>query len=530
MVNKNLFRNRGIAVRTPKHNTLNEAGGLAYSLSDTNALAQYVVTGTFNNTYYVSAEEQLKQVETLLATVTPEFVAKAAVYARKFGYMKDTPAYLTAWLAAKGHLDLFRRVFPQTIDNGKMLSNFVHLIRSGSLGRRSFGTAIKKEIQKWLNSHNSQWLFNTSIGLGNPSLQDVIKMVHPRPVDKFHENMYAYLLDRKYEETMLPEQVRLFELLKKGDTQVIPDVPFRVLTNCNLTPKQWKAIALAMPFNTLRMNLNSIARHGVFTDSEFTKTICEKLRTAEDIKKSRVFPYQLMTAYQNIDGSVPTSVGVALQDAMEIATENIPEFSGQTVVGVDVSGSMSYTSITGNNGHTSSKTTCVEVAALIASCILRKNPDAIILPFDTCVYDNVRLNPRDSVMTNAKILSMNGGGTDCSLPFKYVHAHDIRVNNFVLVSDNESWYNEGGVGRTATGWTVVKSRNPAAKLVNINIQPYMTTQVQNIPNEVLNIGGMSDVVFKVMAEFFARKSNVDFTEIVNQAISLNNDNKSEGEE
>ena len=63
------------------------------------------------------------------------------------------------------------------------------------------------------------------------------------------------------------------------------------------------------------------------------------------------------------------------------------------------------------------------VLAALAGCtsmdvaaILRKNPSAEVLPFDFDVV-KVKLNPRDSVMTNAaRLASVGGGGTNCSAP------------------------------------------------------------------------------------------------------------------
>jgi 60 kDa SS-A/Ro ribonucleoprotein len=44
--------------------------------------------------------------------------------------MKDVPALLVAVLSVKDR-DLFKAVFPRVMDNGKMLRNFVQIMRSG---------------------------------------------------------------------------------------------------------------------------------------------------------------------------------------------------------------------------------------------------------------------------------------------------------------------------------------------------------------------------------------------------------------
>jgi len=49
-------------------------------------------------------------------------------------------------------------------------------------------------------------------------------------------------------------------------------------------------------------------------------------------------------------------------------------------------------------------------------------------------------------------------------------------------------------------WGHFKNRNPKARMVCIDIQPYGTVQAKE-RGDILNIGGFSDQVFDVIAEF-----------------------------
>jgi 60 kDa SS-A/Ro ribonucleoprotein len=111
------------------------------------ALAQYAVTGTFNNTYYLNAVTQIDQVLDLCQKCTPQFIGKVAVYARTQGFMKDMPAFLCAHLTTRGTEGqvVLHQIFNQVIDNGKMLRNFVQVIRSGITGRKSMGSELDSE-------------------------------------------------------------------------------------------------------------------------------------------------------------------------------------------------------------------------------------------------------------------------------------------------------------------------------------------------------------------------------------------------
>jgi len=57
-------------------------------------------------------------------------------------------------------------------------------------------------------------------------------------------------------------------------------------------------------------------------------------------------------------------------------------------------------------------------------------------------------------------------------------------------------------------WNVYRSRNPSARLVLIDLQPYATTQVVD-RQDILNIGGFSDHVFEVVSDFAAGRLHSD---------------------
>jgi 60 kDa SS-A/Ro ribonucleoprotein len=117
-----------------------------------------------------------------------------------------------------------------------------------------------------------------------------------------------------------------------------------------------------------------------------------------------------------------------------------------------------------------------------------------------------RLNPRDTVTTNAAALAaLGGGGTNCSAPLAELNHRGAKGDLVVYVSDNQSWIDVRANRGTATmqEWAAFQRRNPEAKLVNIDVQPYGTTQTAG-RTDILNVGGFSDQVFEVVAEFSRR--------------------------
>jgi len=505
MANKNIFRSL-VGMFSPKADTINNAGGLAYKQSPKQALAQYAATGCFNRTFYTDANEQLDSVLALANEVDADFVAKTAFFTREKGFMKDMPALLVAVLSVKDK-ELFERAFPRVIDNGKMLRNFVQIMRSGTVGRKSLGSLPKRMVREWFETRDTEKIFKQSVGQ-SPSIADILKMVHPRPGEAEREALYGYFIGRNIDTDKLPEVVKHFERFKTGDSAEVPDVPFQMLTALPLGGKEWTSIARNAPWQMTRMNLNTFQRHGIFADKAMVELIAERLRDGEAIRRSRVFPYQLLSAYKAAEANdgIPREITEALQDAMEIATENVPAINGKVWVFPDVSGSMRSV-VTGYRKGATSTVRCVDVAAMFAAAILRKNPTAEVIPFESNIVE-VKLNPRDSIMTNAeKLSSLPAGGTNCSAPLRELNRRKAAGDVIVYVSDNESWIDSPNYGRfggnateTMKQWNEFKNRNRDAKLVCIDVQPNAHTQAHE-RLDILNVGGFSDQVFTLVAEF-----------------------------
>ncbi|HWL10916.1 MAG TPA: TROVE domain-containing protein [Planctomicrobium sp.] len=515
MASKTLFQSiRGALL--PRTNTVNEAGGTAYQMPPQQALAQYAATGCLNSTFYATAEDQLAQVLVLCDQVEPEFIAHVALYARTKGYMKDLPALLCAVLSVKSP-GLLAEIFDRVIDSPKMLRNFVQIMRSGTVGRKSLGTLPKRLILQWIESRTDEQLFVGSVG-NDPSLADVIKMVHPKPASPSRAALFGYLIGREHDASALPELVQHYEKFKRNTNPgkvPVPDVPFQMLTSLPLTEKDWRQIARNAPWQMTRMNLNTFLRHGVFNDKEMISVVANRLSNPRLTEKAKVFPYQLMAAYLNAADEVPLPIRDALQDAMETAISNVPHVNGKVYVCPDISGSM-HSPLTGQRGGGTTKVRCVDVAALLAAAILRRNRTAEVIPFESDVVKCV-LNPRDTVLTNAnKLSSLPAGGTNCSAPLKFLNARKATGELIVYVSDNESWldsphyghFNGASATETMKQWNLFKSRNPQAKMICIDIQPYATTQGAERA-DVINVAGFSDQVFQLIADVANSRTSQD---------------------
>ena len=513
MANKGLFAS-AVARLLPAPDALNREWTPAYAYGPEHKLAQLAATGTLQDNFYSAAQTQLAEVLEAAKAVDPLFVAKAAVYARSRAAMKDMPALLTAFLTV-AEPDLAVRVFGRAIDNGRMLRNFVQIMRSGAVGRKSLGTRPRRLVREWLDRASIRSLMQAATGQ-DPSLADIVRMVHPKPADAARRAFYAWLIGKPYDVDALPAEIAAFEAWKRCPEGPLPDVPFEWLTAFDLTAEQWGQLASRMGWQALRMNLNALARKGAFGVEGVTDMVAARLADGAALAKARVLPYQLMVALGSVGAGVPLKVQAALEQALEASLAKLPALEGRVVVCPDVSGSMA-SPVTGYRKGASSKVRCVDVAALVAAAVLRRNREALLLPFEQDVVP-LKLDPFARLAANAaKLASIGGGGTNVSAPLALLNRQAAAVDLVVIVSDNQSWVDASRYGATATlrEWKRLKRRCPRAKLVCIDLQPYGTTQAKG-REDILNVGGFSDAVFETLSRFAAGEGERDWVAEVNE--------------
>jgi 60 kDa SS-A/Ro ribonucleoprotein len=547
MANKSLFSS--ITSVLPRATTVNEAGGPAYKFPAKHALAQLAATGTFGNVFYATATAQLDQLRKLIDEVDDnEFLAKLAVYSRERAYMKDMPAALLVTLSTRDTA-LMHKVFDRVADNGRVLRTVFQMVRSGQFGRKGLSSSLQRAFQRWLNEASTGKLLSSSIG-NDPSLRDVLRMARPTPKDNARRALFGWLTNKEVDkwapatEADLPTEVQSLKAFRAAENEeaqalIAGDLQVRwdLLADAAKGKIVWKAIARQMGPQALRMNLNTLLRHDVFKngnkpDDAMIDYVSGRIADPEAIRRSRQFPYQFLAAYLNAADEVPHKIKSALHDAAEIACGNIPQLPAPVIIGLDTSGSMGC-SVTGWQGRgRASKMRCVDVAALFAAAILRRNPDSVVIPFDTQAY-TAKIDPSDSILSlSARLSKYGGGGTDVSLPLVEANKRYAKRTfaGIVMVSDNESWINSGrvyGYGRggstgVMTEWEKFKKTQRGhgiadPKLVCIDIAPYGNTQAPD-RQDILNIGGFSDAVFNVVSNFLESDTNRFVREV--EAVEL----------
>lgn len=470
-------------------------------LTNNALLARLISTGSYSNVIKDEQPNETSNFIALLDKCDPEFIAKAAIYSKEEAYMKDMPAMLLAYLAGRGHLPLLISIFDRVCDNGKIIKNFVKFIRLGTFGRKSLGERPKKLVQNWINSKSETFLWRNSIG-NNPSLVDVIKLCHVKANTQVKDNFIKYLMGKDYNFELLPLEVQNYERFLKDKTLDLPKAPFEMLSSSGLTDSQWKDLALNMSWTQLKNNLNTLLRHNVFDDTTFVNKVAEKLSTKKLVKDAKVFPYQLFVAYLNMDKKIPSKIIEALGVATEYATENVIDFSPWKLkIFLDVSGSMHWQIYEDKfvNGKVipAPKVTSLQAASVVSASLLRKNSNVELIPFSNRI-SKTDIDYNKSILEIAQDLGkIPSGGTNCSLPIRYLIDNKLESDICIMLSDYES--NLGESKGTYRAWNEYQKVSQSM-LFCIDFVPNRAVEVPNSDN-VINISGFSDNIWNNMRNY-----------------------------
>ena len=257
--------------------------------------------------------------------------------------MKDMPAALLVALSKRDPA-LMHRVFERVVDNGRVLRTVFQMIRSGQLGRTCLSASLQRAFQRWLNEASVGTLLSASIGQ-QPSLRDVLRLARPTPQDNRRRALFGWLTDKEVSQWApataadLPEQVQALTAYRQAETATAQaeilrhlSVRWDLLADAARGPEVWKIMARQMGPQALRMNLNTLLRHEVFQDRALVEEMAQRLTDADAIRRSRQFPYQYFVAYLNAHQEVPQAIKAALQQAAEMACENVPMLPGPVLI------------------------------------------------------------------------------------------------------------------------------------------------------------------------------------------------------
>jgi 60 kDa SS-A/Ro ribonucleoprotein len=453
----------------PKSKVDNLAGGESYKQSSELELISILLTSFVGESFYESSNETLMRLRKILPKVDPKFAAKAAIFARdQFGMRSITHAlageiakYSSGMSWTKNFYD---KVIVRPDDMTEIMSYYIH--NNTDRSNPKFPNSLKKGFASAFNRFDDYQIAKWKSSNKDLKLVDVVNLVHPIPTQKNKESLSKLISgDLKNEST--------WEAMLSEAGQNVTDEN-ELSENKSAV---WESLLQEKKigyFALLRNLRNIIQQSGDSVDMACEMLIEEKL-----ISKSRVLPFRFKTAYDEIykiaNDSKSRRVLIAIEEALNRSISNVPKFDGETLVVIDVSGSMS--------GRPS------EIASLFGAIIAKKNTCDVMTFSNRANY--VNYNPNDSVVSIRNSFHFSGGGTNFKDIFKVANKPYKRV---IILSDMQSWigYN-----------TPSKEYNDYKK--KFNCDPYVYSwdlqglgTMQFPEKNVFALAGFSDKVFEIM--------------------------------
>jgi len=439
----------------------NLAGGKAYKESPEMQLISLVLTSFVNEQFYRSSNETIQNLEELFNQVKDKkFIAKLGIFARiKYG-MRSITHILSALIAKniKGELwtkNYFSKVVHRVDDITEILSYYIQNYKKpipNSL-KRGLAKAFEKFDQYQLAKYRSE-----KKGL---KLIDVVNLIHPRPNEKNKEAL-KLLVENKLTSSETWES----ELTKAGQKATNDEEKEEFKKDVWIKLISEKKIGY---FALLRNLRNIFEQAPEIMDKALEMLIDENL-----IKKSLVLPFRFTTAYQELQ-QTNSKVLKYVNKACDISLSNIPKFDGNTLVVLDVSGSM--------QGKPA------EIGSLFSVALVKSNDADLIIFSDNAQYQV--LNTDDSLITIANSIRFASGGTNFHSIFQEARKAYDRI---IILSDMQGWIGHGTPVRDFNIYKQKFNCNPF--IYSFDLQGYGSLQFPE--NNVFLLTGFSEKIFDLM--------------------------------
>lgn len=357
---------------------------------------------------------------------------------------------------------------------------------------------------------------------------DVIKYVHPSPVDETQSSLFKFILDHAghgdgwekldRENLWLLANTREIDVMPEGERRdwltggVSEGVdPFKGTGYTwerlsgwlpgGMDAAAWEAIIPQMYTFAMIRNIRNFEEAGI--GEAAVEIVRAKLRDPEETKAARIMPLNLWTSYRV---SETMDFGRELQTALTNVTDNIPPFNGSTCVLVDLSGSMGagVSSSRTNNwqGHIgfgrrsqNNEVSRAEQGAVFAAAIKARNKNARVFGFGTTWAEADGHHSMMGAIRNILAL-MPGIGASTRLwhSAAEIEAKHGPFDRYVIITDEQesSWGSD--------------SLPDDTPVYICNVAAYGNTTVDPTkPNRHI-LAGLTDKMFEAIPRLEARKS------------------------
>jgi 60 kDa SS-A/Ro ribonucleoprotein len=265
----------------------------------------------------------------------------------------------------------------------------------------------------------------------------------------------------------------------------------------------WQTLLPKLPLTALMRNLGRLTSLNILSQPEWNKLVVAKLTDQVALKKARLHPLSLLTAlktYSSGHGNkgsltwapVPKIID-ALDEAVQLSFGMIEPTGKRFLLGVDVSGSMAGSMISG------SPLSAREGAAAMALATARTEEDYGIMAFSGNFIE-LPLTKKSTFNDAIKITSgLDFDTTDCSLPVLYAMKHKLVVDCFCIYTDSETY--AGSMHPFQALQLYRKETGIQAKMIVVGMTSNNFTIADPSDPNMLDVCGFDTTTPQVISEF-----------------------------
>lgn len=475
---------------------VNHEGEKAFRMSPELELYTAVVTGSLEPLAYEGTSERLNRITSLIGKVSPEFVAKLAVYARREMNLRSIPLVLLVELARRHSGDnLVPRAVAGTVLRADEIAELLMCYQwlNPSSGVKKLGK-LSRGIQNGLKeSFNrfDEYQFAKYNRDGAVKLKDALFLVHPKAKNEAQQALFDKIVAGTLE-TPYTWETELSALgQQKFDSPEAKKAAVR---------EKWEELIASRKVGYMAMlrNLRNILDAGVGAD--YIAQVCAYLSDPAQVVKSKQFPFRFLSAYREIrDNRSPQTATVltALEKAVEASAENVTGFDSGTsvLVACDVSGSMRCPV---------SRNSTVENydIGLVLGMLLQNRCQSVVSGIFGDTWKVVNL-PRTGILSNTVALRQIGNtvgfSTNGYKVIDYLIGNKVRMDKVMMFTDCQMWDSRNGNAHIQKSWAKYREMYPWAKLYLFDLSGYGQSPLRLEDGGVAVIAGWSDRVFDVMA-------------------------------
>lgn len=395
-----------------------------------------------------------------LAIKDPEWVAGMLAWLRgpdanlRSAALVGAAEYVHARLEAGLHGDnrhVVSSVLQRADEPGEMLAYWI----------ANYSRPIPKPIKRGIGDavarlYNERSLLKYDTDSHGFRFGDVIDLTHAIPKTTWQSDLFRHAIDRRHNRAAeTPDSLAVVHrnaevknlkaasIDRFADSGELSDV----LASAGMTWEQlgsfgpwtaerWEAMIPSMGYMALLRNLRNFDQAGV--SDEVADLVAAKLMDADEVSRSRQFPFRFFAAYKNT-GSLRW--GNALERAVKHSLANVPALPGRTLVLVDQSPSM-FPGPYYSGAASKSDISYADKAALFGTAIALRANHADLVGYGFGSY-KVPFTKGDSVLRTMKKFHQENGTDTLGVLQKHFDNHD-RV---IIVTDEQTTFTDVGMRR-----------------------------------------------------------------------------------